>query len=153
VTYKDTGVILEVRPRVNPGGMVYLDVVQEVSRADDPPAGQKNASIAKRKLETQVVVASGQTVLLGGLIRQRDSRGKSGVPWLSGLPVVGALFGARSEDLARTELIVLITPRVIASGEDARRVSDDYRRHFRSLQPFEPVATPTPDARDAEASG
>jgi general secretion pathway protein D len=153
VTYKDTGVILEVRPRVNPGGMVYLDVVQEVSRADDPPAGQKNASIAKRKLETQVVVASGQTVLLGGLIRQRDSRGKSGVPWLSGLPVVGALFGARSEDLARTELIVLITPRVIASGEDARRVSDDYRRHFRSLQPFEPVATPTPDAGDAEAAG
>jgi general secretion pathway protein D len=140
VQYKDTGVILEVRPRVNPGGMVYLDVVQEVSRAEDATPGQ-NASIAKRKLETQVVVTSGQTVLLGGLIRQRDSRGSAGVPWLSRVPIVGGLFGSRTEDLARTELIVLITPRVIANGRDAKRVSDEYRQNFRSLKPFEPSAT------------
>jgi general secretion pathway protein D len=136
VTYKDTGVILEVRPRVNPGGLVYLDVTQEVSRADDPVPGQ-NAAIAKRKLDTQVAVRSGQTVLLGGLIRQRDSRGHAGVPGLSRIPLLGALFRSRNEDLMRTELIVLITPKVIANGDDAKRISDDYRKRFRSLQPFD----------------
>jgi general secretion pathway protein D len=139
VTYKDTGVILEVRPRVNPGGMVYLDVAQEVSRADDATPGQ-NVSIAKRKLDTQVAVQSGQTVLLGGLIRQRDSRGHAGVPGLSRIPWLGALFRGRSEDLMRTELIVLITPRVIANADDAKRISDDYRQRFRSLKPFGTVA-------------
>jgi general secretion pathway protein D len=152
VTYKDTGVILEVRPRVNPGGLVYLDVTQEVSRADDATPGQ-NSAIAKRKLETQVAVRSGQTVLLGGLIRQRDSRGRAGVPVLSRIPLLGALFRSRSEDLMRTELIVLITPRVITNGEDARRLSDDYRKRFRSLQPLEATApkggaTPAPTGSD-----
>lgn len=159
VTYKDTGVILEVRPRVNPGGLVYLDVTQEVSRADDAIPGQ-NASIAKRKLDTQVAVRSGQTVLLGGLIRQRDSRGHAGVPYLSRIPLLGALFRNRSEDLMRTELIVLITPKVIGSGDDAKRVSDEYRKRFRSLQPLDaatPAATTpkagiTVTARDEPAS-
>lgn len=137
VTYKDTGVILEVRPRVNPGGLVYLDVTQEVSRADEGTAPGQNAAIAKRKLDTQVAVRSGQTVLLGGLIRQRDSNGRAGVPWLSRIPWLGNLFGGRTEDRMRTELIVLITPRVITNGEDAKRVSDDYRKRFRSLQPLE----------------
>ncbi|HVI54713.1 MAG TPA: type II secretion system secretin GspD [Luteibacter sp.] len=139
VTYKDTGVILEVRPRVNPGGLVYLDVTQEVSRADDPVTPGQNVSIAKRKLDTQVAVRSGQTVLLGGLIRQRDSRGHAGVPYLSRIPLLGALFRSRSEDLMRTELVVLITPKVIASGDDAKRVVDEYRKRFRSLQPLEAV--------------
>lgn len=146
VTYKDTGVILEVRPRVNPGGLVYLDVTQEVSRADDGVAPGQNAAIAKRKLDTQVAVRSGQTVLLGGLIRQRDSRGHSSVPGLSKIPLLGALFRSRTEDLMRTELIVLITPRVITNGEDAKRVSDDYRKRFRSLQPLEAAAPKTTSA-------
>lgn len=157
VTYKDTGVILEVRPRVNPGGLVYLDVAQEVSRADDGALPGQNAAIAKRKLDTQVAVRSGQTVLLGGLIRQRDSRGRSGVPVLSRIPLLGALFRGRSEDLMRTELIVLITPRVIANGDDAKRISDDYRKRFRSLQPFDAVApkegSPQPASAPSPSAG
>ena len=140
VTYKDTGVILDVRPRVNPGGLVYLDVTQEVSRANDAAPSGQNAAIERRKLETQVAVRSGQTVLLGGLIRQRDSRSHSGVPGLSRIPLLGALFRGRSENLMRTELIVLITPKVITNGDDAKRVSDDYRKRFRSLQPLEAEA-------------
>jgi len=151
VTYKDTGVILEVRPRVNPGGLVYLDVTQEVSRPDDVVAVGQNVPISKRKLDTQVAVRSGQTVLLGGLIRQRDSRSHLGVPYLSKIPLLGALFRSRNEDLMRTELIVLITPKVIANGDDAKRVSDEYRRRFRSLQPLD-AATPEPRAR-VEVSG
>jgi general secretion pathway protein D len=145
VTYKDTGVILEVRPRVNPGGLVYLDVTQEVSRPDRVTTSSPNLPIAKRKLETQVAVRSGQTVLLGGLIRQRDSRDHAGVPYLSKIPLLGGLFRRRSEELSRTELIVLITPKVIANGEDAKRVSDEYRRRFRSLQPLD-AAMPTTGA-------
>jgi len=151
VTYKDTGVILEVRPRVNPGGLVYLDVTQEVSRPDDITTAGQNVPIAKRKLETQVAVRSGQTVLLGGLIRQRDSRGLAGVPYLSKIPLLGGLFRSRNEDLMRTELIVLITPKVIANGEDAKRVSDEYRRRFRSLQPLD-AALPASGGR-AHAPG
>lgn len=152
VTYKDTGVILEVRPRVNPGGLVYLDVTQEVSRADEAVVPGQNVAIAKRKLDTQVAVRSGQTVLLGGLIRQRDNRGHAGVPGLSRIPLLGALFRSRNEDLMRTELIVLITPKVIASGDDAKRVSDEYRKRFRSLQPLE-AATPKAATVPAEATG
>lgn len=143
VEYKDTGVILDVRPRVNPGGLVYLDVAQEVSRADPDGIGP-NLPIVKRKLTTQVAVQSGQTVLLGGLIREIDTHQRSGVPFLSRIPVIGALFGDRSDDGSRTELVVLITPKVISSGEDAKRVSDEYRRAFRSLRPFEAAAAEVP---------
>ncbi|KAF1008187.1 MAG: Type II secretion system protein D [Luteibacter sp.] len=136
VEYKDTGVILEVRPRVNPGGLVYLDVVQEVSRADLVGPGS-NAPIVKRKLNTQVAVQSGQTVLLGGLIRDMDSEQHAGVPLLSRMPVIGRLFGEQSKEGMRTELLVLITPKVITSGEDAKRVFDEYRRTFRSLRPLD----------------
>jgi general secretion pathway protein D len=136
VEYKDTGVILDVRPRVNPGGLVYLDVVQEVSRPDTAPAGQ-NVPIVKRKLTTQVAVQSGQTVLLGGLIRELDSREQNGVPGLQRIPFLGALFRDRFNQRTRTELLVLITPKVIRNGEDAKQVVDDYRRAFRSLRPLE----------------
>ncbi|MDF4005247.1 type II secretion system secretin GspD [Luteibacter sp. PPL552] len=150
VEYKDTGVILEVRPRVNPGGLVYLDVVQEVSRADPDGTGA-NVPIVKRMLNTQVAVQSGQTVLLGGLIRELDAAQRSGVPGLSRLPLIGGLFGERTTEDVRTELLVLITPRVIANGQDARRVSEDYRRAFRSLRPLDRDAAPAGDSVVEEA--
>jgi general secretion pathway protein D len=106
----------------------------------------QNVAIAKRKLDTQVAVRSGQTVLLGGLIRQRDSRGRSSVPGLSRIPLLGSLFRSRTDELMRTELIVLITPRVIANGDDAKRVSEQYRKRFRSLQPLEAATSSPGDA-------
>jgi general secretion pathway protein D len=136
VTYKKTGVILNVRPRVNPGGLVYLEVAQEVSKVGEAANASGNAPIEKRKLTTEVAVQSGQTVLLGGLIRELGAHGRSGVPGLSRIPVLGHLFGNRWDNNHRTETIVLITPRVIASADDARRVADDYRKRFRSLAPF-----------------
>jgi general secretion pathway protein D len=151
VEYKDTGVILDVRPRVNPGGLVYLDVAQEVSRAGT--AVGDNVPIVKRKLTTQVAVQSGQTVLLGGLIQEAESRSQNGVPFLSRVPFLGALFRSSSDAGARTELIVLITPKVISSGEDAKRISDDYRRAFRSLRPFETAAEVFPVTGAEKAEG
>jgi general secretion pathway protein D len=149
VTYKNTGVILKVRPRVNPGGLVYLDISQEVSKINPQPGATGNAPIEKRKLETEVAVQSGQTVLLGGLIREDGSHGRSGVPLLSRVPVLGTLFGNRWDKTARTETIVLITPKVITHAEDARRVADEYRRRFRSLEPFEREARAATPPRTA----
>lgn len=149
VEYKDTGVILDVRPRVNPGGLVYLDVVQEVSRAGSD-TNATNLPIMKRKLTTRVAVQSGQTVLLGGLIRELDTENRNGVPGLSRVPLLGALFRNQDNGGMRTELVVLITPRVIANGVEAKRVLDDYRRSFRSLRPLERVARDAPTGEPLE---
>ncbi|MBB3227897.1 general secretion pathway protein D [Luteibacter sp. Sphag1AF] len=145
VEYKDTGVILNVKPRVNPGGLVYLQIQQEVSDVKQGP-NAANATIGKRQLATQVAVQSGQTVLLGGLIKEGDERTRSGVPFLSRIPWIGNLFGQTSRQDGRTELIVLITPKVIANGEDAKRVADEFRQRFRSLEPVAPPRADGPKA-------
>jgi general secretion pathway protein D len=143
VTYIPTGVILDVQPRVNPGGLVYLNVHQQVSTASTTTNSQGNPTIAQRDVSTQVAVQSGQTVLLGGLITQDNEVGNTGVPFLSDIPVLGRLFGTTSKSRTRTELIVLITPKVIRSSEDAKQVTSDYQSKFESLQPLRASTAPT----------
>ncbi|KAF1009120.1 MAG: Type II secretion system protein D [Luteibacter sp.] len=138
VEYKDTGVILNVRPRVNPGGLVYMNVNQVVSSPGDKDATTGNFPIQQREVATQVAVQSGQTVLLGGLIKQNDSLSNTGIPGLNRIPIFGRLFGTTSRDRTRTELIVLITPRVISDGSDAKRITDEYQQKFESLRPYRP---------------
>ncbi len=137
VKYLNTGVILNVQPRINPGGLVYMNIGQQVSQVDRA-AGlvNGNPTISQRELATQVAVQSGQTVLLGGLIQQNDGSSNIGVPWLNRVPLLGRLFGTTSHSRNRTELIVLITPRVISSSDDARRITDDYQKAFESLAPL-----------------
>jgi len=134
--YKDTGVILNVRPRVNPGGLVYLNVNQVVSAAGQKDTATGNFPIQQREVATQVAVQSGQTVLLGGLIKQNDTTTDTGIPGLNRIPVFGRLFGTTNRSRARTELIVLITPRVITNGDEAKQVTDEYQRKFESLRPL-----------------
>jgi general secretion pathway protein D len=136
VTYLPTGVILDVQPRVNPGGLVYLNVQQQVSSTLGTPNAQGNYTIAQRAVGTQVAVQSGQTVLLGGLIQQDESGTDTGVPGLNRVPVLGRLFGTTNRSRNRTELIVLITPRVIRGAEDAKQITDDYQSRFESLAPL-----------------
>ena len=151
VTYIQTGVILDVQPRVNPGGLVYLNIHQQVSQPGTPATGSNgNPPISERDIATQVGVQSGQTVLLGGLIQQVDQTANNGVPYLSRIPVLGKLFGETTHSRNRTELIVLITPRVIGSSEDAKRVTDEYQEKFESLAPLR--KTPTAAATTAPAS-
>ncbi|HET9834901.1 MAG TPA: type II secretion system secretin GspD [Rhodanobacteraceae bacterium] len=135
VQYIDTGVLLDVTPRVNPGGLVYLNIQQVVSK---PTVRDQygNYTIANRALSTQVAVQSGQTVLLGGLIQQSDIDTDNGIPFLNRIPVLGRLFGTTSRDHDRKELIVLITPRVISNAEQAREVTDEYQTKFESLKPI-----------------
>ncbi len=149
VQYLNTGVILDVKPRVNPGGLVYLEVQQEVSNPEAAPAGT-NPPIDQRQLSTQVAVQSGRTVLLGGLIRDLGTVNDTGLPGINSIPILGRLFGSTTQTTTRTELIVLITPQVINNAEDADRVTEEYQSRFRSLAPLrarnaaEPPAEPTP---------
>ena len=136
VTYLPTGVILDVQPRVNPGGLVYLNVHQQVSSTLGTANAQGNFTIAQRDVATQVAVQSGQTVLLGGLIQQDEGTTDTGIPGLNRIPWLGRLFGTTNRSRNRTELIVLITPRVIRGSEDARQITQDYQNKFESLAPL-----------------
>ena len=136
VQYLNTGITLAVTPRVNPGGLVYLDIAQEVSSPTGVADASGNQAISQRQLQTQVAVQSGETLLLGGLIQDTRGNGQTGIPLLSKIPVVGHLFGNSSVDKARTELIVLITPRVISTIDEGRQMTEDYSRQFESLQPL-----------------
>ena len=143
VSYLNTGVILNVQPRVNPGGLVYMNIGQQVSQVDRSQAPVNgNPTISQRELSTQVAVQSGQTVLLGGLIQQDEGDTNTGVPGLNRIPVLGRLFGQTSRNHNRTELIVLITPRVIASSDDARDITNEYQQKFESLAPLRAKAKP-----------
>jgi general secretion pathway protein D len=134
VQYINTGVILDVTPRVNPGGLVSLDIVQEVS---DPvqttTSNLDTPTIQQRRIESSVAVQNGETVALGGLIRDSRTNGTSGIPFLSRIPVIGALFGAKTDNADRTELLVLITPRVVPNQEQAQRVTDELRQRLRHV--------------------
>ena len=138
VEYVQTGVILDVVPRINPGGLVYMDIQQQVSDAQNPTGNSEtpvNPRISTRSVSTQVAVQSGQTVLLGGLIKQDNAESVSAVPYLGKIPGLRWLFGNTSKSKDRTELIVLITPRVITSSSQARQVTDDYRQQMQLLRP------------------
>jgi general secretion pathway protein D len=136
VQYLDTGVRLTVTPRVSPDGMVFMEIDQEVSSPGDSPDGQGNVPIATRNLTTQAAVQSGETVMLAGLISQTSTDGRDGVPGLSRLPVVGGLFGTQRRIGNRQEVVILITPRVVRDPNEARRLTDEYGRRFRAMDPL-----------------
>jgi len=151
VQYISTGVILDVQPRINPGGLVYLNIKQQVSVPGTKDTNG-NYTIQQREIATQVGVQSGQTVLLGGLIRQDEGNTDTGIPGLNRIPLIGRLFGSTDRHRNRSELIVLITPRVIGSSDDAKRITDEYQAKFESLAPLSaerareapaPAASPT----------
>lgn len=145
VNYIDTGVILKVRPRVTKDGMVFLDIVQEVS---SPGAASTNCGtsagtstacnvpINTRRVKTEAAVQSGDTIMLAGLINDSTSDGSNGVPYLSKLPVVGALFGQKTQNRDRQEVIVLITPSIVRNPQEARNLTDEYGAKFKAMEPL-----------------
>jgi general secretion pathway protein D len=137
VQFRDTGVILSVTPRVNPGGLVFLEVKQEKSTPGPASAAVAgNVPVNKSTIETEIAVQSGDTVMLGGLINDEQSQGQGGVPGLAKIPIIGRLFGSTTNTRTRKELLVLITPTVIESSEQARAISEDYREQFKGLRPL-----------------
>jgi len=137
VQFRDTGLLLSVTPRVNPGGLVYLEIQQEQSAPSGAPDATGNVPVSQKTISTEVAVQSGQTILLGGLITQSDSQSSGGLPGLNKLPIIGGLFGRRTKSFNRSETLVLITPTVVYGGADAmREVTDAYVREFKGLQPL-----------------
>jgi general secretion pathway protein D len=137
VQYLQTGVILKVTPRVSSEGIVFMEIDQEVSNPTSQPTEKKpNVSVATKNLRTEAAVRSGETVMLAGLINQNDGRGSAGVPLLSRIPGVGALFGTRNSHRQRSEVVIFITPTVIRDPDEARRKTRDYARRFRALEPI-----------------
>ena len=144
------------------GGLVTMDINQDVTDVGPLDAATGQRSFLQRAIASRVAVRSGETVVLGGLIRDNTSRGKSGVPWLQDIPVLGGLFRTTSRSNNRTELVVLITPRALQNDEQLRAVSDEMRRHFaRSLGAInglkiedalsEEIAVPAPQPAAPEA--
>ena len=136
VQYLDTGIILKVRPRVTRDGLVFLDIVQEVSKPTGLPDNNGNVRIDTSKVSTSALAPSGETIVLAGLISEGTDRNSTGVPGLSRIPWLGGLFGQQGQTKTRDELIVLITPTVVRNPLEARNLTDEYGRRFRALDPI-----------------
>jgi general secretion pathway protein D len=150
IDYRNTGVILRVAPRINANGNVLLDVEQEISAvAQNTNANTLTPTVSQRKVKSSVAVASGQTVLLGGLISEREDRGSNGVPGLDQVPGLGVLFSQRNGLMRRTELIIFIRPQIIRNGVDAQRVAEELRSKMRSWLGGHPPVRPAPPAPSA----
>jgi general secretion pathway protein D len=142
IEYRDTGVLLTVKPRVNAGGLVIMEVDQEVSQAPSTSGADRlTPRISKRKINSTVAVNSGDTIILGGLIQEERDLSEEGIPWFHKVPVVGALFGTKTDNQKRTELIVLITPRAISNSTAALQVTEEYRRRLQKLIPSQAAET------------
>ncbi|WP_242443064.1 type II secretion system secretin GspD [Magnetospirillum sp. 15-1] len=137
IEYRDTGVILKVTPRVNDSGLVLLDISQEVSDVSTTTSSNLDSpTIQQRKISSSVAVQDGQTVALGGLIRDNLKRTKSGVPLLNDVPLLGPLFGTTDNTRDRTELLVLLTPHVVRNANDAQAITDELRRNILTVTPI-----------------
>jgi general secretion pathway protein D len=133
IQYKDIGVILKVKPQVNDSGLVALELSQEVSSLGDNviAGGTENVSIVKTEASTNLVAQDGDTIIIGGMIQETSTKSKTGIPILSKLPLLGPLFSMTTDNVLRTELMILLTPRVIRSQQEAGDVTSDYIRKFK----------------------
>jgi len=125
--YRDIGIILKVKPRINEGGLVSLELYQEISTFEKVNLGGTDQLLLnKTDASTNLVVQDGQTIIIGGLIREDLTKTSSGVPFLSRIPLIGWLFGGFEDDKKRNEIIILLTPNVIKNQKDAKDLSRDY---------------------------
>jgi general secretion pathway protein D len=133
IQYKDTGVNLQVTPSVSAENVVTMSINQAVTDVGQIDTATGQRSFLQRQIVSKVAVRSGETLVLGGLIRDNDTTGRSGLPLLSDIPVFGALFGTQTRSVSRTELLVVITPRVVRSDIDAREVGAELRERMKSF--------------------
>jgi len=131
IDYRSTGIILRVIPRVSPNGNVRLDVEQEISQATNATASTLTPTVSQRKVKSSVSVANGQTVLLAGLIQEKNELDRGGIPLLDQIPKVGDLFSHQTKTVVRTELIIFIRPQVIRDAVDASFVAEEFRTKLR----------------------
>jgi len=154
IQFRETGVILEVTPRASTGGLVTLDIEQEVSNvSQNANTGQLTPTISQRKIKSSIAIQSGATVILGGLIQEERNRTRQGLPLLSQIPIIGGLFGSTTNTKKRTELIVLLTPRIIRNQSEAVSITNEIRRRMQSFTTPRKPQGPTGAAKGANATG
>jgi len=153
VELRDTGVILSVTPRIGKSGMVFLDVAQEVSDViPTTTSGIDSPTIQQRRLQSTVGVMDGQTVALGGLIRQSSNTGDSGLPLFKDIPILGNLARTVSKGSDRTELLIFLTPRVIRDPAAAQSMTDDLLHGLGAVrQALEDMKKPDKDPKEEPA--
>lgn len=142
--YLDTGVLLTVTPRINASGQVTMEINQEVSEIGEARQGSNNPNIINRNFQTSATVASGDTMVLAGLIRKNRRTGSAGVPLLSKIPVIGGVFGVQNFVEDKTELVILITPKVVANQQEAESLTNELRRRMPMLEAVLPKPQPRP---------
>jgi general secretion pathway protein D len=157
-SYVDTGVLLSVRPHINSGGLVTLEVSQEVSDVVASASGSTSTvnnppTINKRQAQTIVAVQSGDTMVLAGLIKDNKNAGSAGIPLLSEIPIVGALFGQKSVTKERSELIITITPRVVNDYQQAREVTAEFRKKLTGMNKLNPEGIGSLDSTQNTSNG
>jgi general secretion pathway protein D len=135
VEYRDVGVILTFTPYINDEGIVTLDVEQEVSEVSTTQAtSTSNPSFFKRNIQTTLVASQDRSIVLGGLVKERKAKSREGLPFFYQIPLIGWIFGARSDVATRNELLVFITPRIISSVEEGTQLSRDFEERVQELK-------------------
>jgi general secretion pathway protein D len=146
--YINTGLTINITPRVS-GSNIFLEIQQQSSTAGALRDGNPNPDITQNAQQTTVMVGNGDTMLLSGLFVENGSKTTNGLPLLSTIPVVGGLFGSQSWSSSRSELVMLVTPRVMATVEDTRGVVDELRQRMGNIESF----VPTVSTRELPTSG
>ncbi|MCF6273253.1 MAG: type II secretion system secretin GspD [Rhodobacteraceae bacterium] len=145
IEYRDTGVILNVTPRIGANGTVTLKIEQEVSSVvATTTSGIDSPTIRQRQIETTVTVANGATLTLGGLVQENSSRAQSGVPGLQRAPLFGGLFRNRNNQFRRTELLILIRPLVVNTPSEAARITNSWRQQLSAANSVYNLGTTPP---------
>jgi len=150
IIYKDTGVMLSVTPSVNAGGLVTLDIMQQVIDVGTQDPVTSQFVFNNRQIQSRVAVRSGDPIVLGGVMNENDKTTKSGVPVLSNVPLLGALFSKTGDAHERTELLVMLTPRVLEDDDALRSASVEFRQRMKTMSlqsiadDFRPSAAPAP---------
>lgn len=136
IEFRQTGVVLTVSPQVNAGGLITMEIAQEVTDVGEIDAATGQRSFLTREVQSIVAIQSGETIVLGGLISETRRSSQGGIPVLYKVPVIGPLFGRTSEETNRTELLVLITPQVARDNREALQVTEELKQRMRTVVPF-----------------
>jgi general secretion pathway protein D len=128
ISFRSTGVILSITPRIGDNGRVQLDIEQEVSDAKETStSGLDSPTISQRRVKTSVAVGDGESIVLAGLMRDNTSVTHNKVPLMGDIPVVGNLFKSKNDEITRTELFIAITPHVVKDQRQIRGIADEFK--------------------------
>ena len=136
VQYRSVGIRLSVTPKINEDRYVSLDIDQEISQINSSVASPVSNAVPlfRRQAKTTVVVKDKQTLIIGGMIRESKGGDRSGIPFLYKIPIIGWLFGSSAKSTTKTELLILLTPRVVSTDKEARLITEEYKKLIRDLQ-------------------